>query len=166
MLSNRGAGEDSWEPLGQQGNQTSWYLRKLILNIHLKERCWSSNILATWWEELTHWKRPWCWERLMAKRKGQQRMRWLDSITDSQDLNLSKLWKTLKDREAWNTLVHGVAKSRTWLSDWTTTKCSTVCLRSCWISYILFPITQTIPARTLWSKQQKCKIQQNHHFSL
>ena len=36
------------------------------LNIHWKDRCWSSSILATWWEELTHWKRPWCWERLRA----------------------------------------------------------------------------------------------------
>ena len=44
-------------------------------------------------------------------------MRWSDRITDSQDVNFSKLWKTLKDREAWNTLVHGVAKSRTCLSD-------------------------------------------------
>ena len=44
-------------------------------------------------------------------------MRWSDRITDSQDVNFSKLWNTLKDREAWNTLVHGVAKSRTCLSD-------------------------------------------------
>ena len=47
------------------------------------------------------------------RRRGWQRMRWLDSITDSTDMNLSKLWETVKDREVWHTVVHGPAKSRT-----------------------------------------------------
>ena len=75
MLLNCGIGEDSWESLGLQEDSTSQSKRKSILNIHWKDWCWSwdSNTLATWCKELTHWKRPWCWERLMVGGEGNDR---------------------------------------------------------------------------------------------
>ena len=86
---------------------------------------WSSNTLATRYEELTHWKRPWCWERLKTKGEGrgggQPRMRRLDSIIDSMDMNLGKFQEMVEDGGTWCDADHEVGKSQTWFSDWTTT---------------------------------------------
>ena len=71
----------------------------------------SSNTLVTWWEELTHWKTLMLVKTEGKRRKGQQRMSWLDSTTDSMDMNLSKLQEIVKDKDAWRITFQDVAES-------------------------------------------------------
>ena len=72
-------------------------------------------------EELTHWKRPWCWEGLKVIGEGDDRgwVGWMASPTQSMDMGLGGLRELVMDREAWHAAVHGVAKSRTQVSYWT-----------------------------------------------
>ena len=108
----------TWVQVNPKRNQS--VLKKSVLNIHWKDWCWSwsYNTLATQCEEPPHWKATVMLGKTEVKRRsGEQRMIWLDSITDSMDMNLSNLWETGEDRGAWYTTVHGVAKSWTRLSD-------------------------------------------------
>ena len=91
---------------------------KEINSEYWKDCCsnWRSTTVATWCEEQTHWKRSWCWERLRAGEGEWQKMQWLDGITNSIDMHLSKLREIVKYREAWPASVHGFAKNRTWLN--------------------------------------------------
>ena len=87
MLLNCGVAEESWESLGLQGDPTSQSKRKSVLSVHWKDWCWSwnSSTLATWCQVLTHWKRPWCWERLRAGGERDDRGwdGWMASLTST-----------------------------------------------------------------------------------
>ena len=148
MLLRCVAGEDSWESLGLQGDQTTHYPREINpeyslegLKLKLKLQyfghlMWRADLLEKTLFLGKIEDRRW---------KGRQRMRWFNGITISIDISLRKCRELVKDREAWHDAVHGVTKSQTRLSNWTTTKGKQKVALACLWCFLKSRVSWTFP---------------------
>ena len=117
MLSNYGAGEDSWESLGLKWDQTSQYKRKSSLSMNCKDWCWNFNILATWCNIGKDPDAGKYWGQEEKEATEDEMFGWHYWLNGHE---FEQIWEKGKDREAWHAAVHGIAKSWTQLSNWTT----------------------------------------------